>query len=313
MLVHVRPERMFDADYAAPLALALETAAGDGHERRVRGGDRLQVLDHGYVELIDFLGKDEDFVRAARMSTGKGFLGWDPSPENPRGDATLLEFLWRKRHSTPFEFGNLVFEVKAPIVVIWEWVRHRTLGFNVESGRYGQLADEHYVPPPERVRFQSVENKQGSGEVVPADLAELFRMGLVEQQEEVYEFYDLLANGHGISLELARLNCPFSRYSKFRVTGNVRNWFAFLLLRDHPAAQKEIQEFARAVGAFLQALFPRTYGLWEEFDKYGASLGRTELTVLRRLAQGLEGVAEEYAREEGLSGRRLREFLALLK
>jgi len=34
------------------------------------------VLDHGYLRIIESWGSDEAIVEAARMSTGKGFLGW---------------------------------------------------------------------------------------------------------------------------------------------------------------------------------------------------------------------------------------------
>ncbi len=35
-----------------------------------------KILDHGYLKLIDSMGTDETIVESARMSTGKGFLGW---------------------------------------------------------------------------------------------------------------------------------------------------------------------------------------------------------------------------------------------
>ncbi len=35
------------------------------------------VLDHGYISLVESWGSDERIVEAARMSTGKGFLGWE--------------------------------------------------------------------------------------------------------------------------------------------------------------------------------------------------------------------------------------------
>lgn len=37
---------------------------------------KIQVLDHGYVELVESWGSDERIIEAARMSTGKGFQGW---------------------------------------------------------------------------------------------------------------------------------------------------------------------------------------------------------------------------------------------
>lgn len=36
----------------------------------------MQILDHGYLQFIETWGSDERIVEAARMSTGKGFLGW---------------------------------------------------------------------------------------------------------------------------------------------------------------------------------------------------------------------------------------------
>lgn len=105
------------------------------------------VLDHGYVKLIDDWGSDERIVEAARMSTGKGFLGWGPLHDeecttryptamgytgNPcncdpkPGDEKLLKYLWENRHATPFEMAGMTIEVQAPIFVFREWHRHRT-------------------------------------------------------------------------------------------------------------------------------------------------------------------------------------------
>jgi hypothetical protein len=34
---------------------------------------RIELLDHGYVEVDETWGSDERFIEAARMSTAKGF------------------------------------------------------------------------------------------------------------------------------------------------------------------------------------------------------------------------------------------------
>ena len=84
---------------------------------------RTEVLDHGYVELVESWGSDERIVEAARMSTGKGFLGWGPKEDGSAGDEKLLKFLWENKHATPFEMGGMVIEVQAPIFVFREWHR----------------------------------------------------------------------------------------------------------------------------------------------------------------------------------------------
>jgi len=86
--------------------------------------DEIKILDHGYLKVIEWWGSDERIVEAARMSTGKGFLGW--GDESTPGDEKLLRFLWEHKHATPFEMAGLTIEVQAPIFVFREWHRHRT-------------------------------------------------------------------------------------------------------------------------------------------------------------------------------------------
>lgn len=117
--------------------------------------EKIAVLDHGYVALVETWGSDERIVEAARMSTGKGFQGWggnwqclglhrhQPSDryqtvagsgceycgaaiEIKQGDEKLLKYLMDNRHETPFEMAGMIVEVQAPIMVFREWHRHRT-------------------------------------------------------------------------------------------------------------------------------------------------------------------------------------------
>ena len=89
---------------------------------------KIDVLDHGYVQLIETWGDgvdgDEDYevgiIEAARQSTQASFRGWDE-------DAKLLRFLHKNNHSTPFEFAGMVIEVQAPIFVF------RGLSFGLET------------------------------------------------------------------------------------------------------------------------------------------------------------------------------------
>src|ERR1700677_1308753 len=152
-------------------------------------GEKVQVLDHGYIVLVESWGSDERIIEAARMSTGKGFLGWGPKEgacskcgvteseakraavESGRarsfcgedglgtdhdwkrepGDEKLLRYLWENKHATPFEMAGMTIEVQAPIFVFREWHRHRTQSYNEMSSRYVPLPDVNYVPSVERL------------------------------------------------------------------------------------------------------------------------------------------------------------------
>lgn len=247
---------------------------------------KIEVLDHGYVDFVETWGHGQyahsreypgghmvterdmeaGIIEAARQSTQGSFRGWDQ-------DLKLLRHLFRNRpqHATPFEFAGLVVEVQAPIFVFREWHRHRTQSFNEMSARYAPLPDLYYTPDArgiaERMALAaSSKNKQAQATVGATDLtliAELF----VEQLKGSYayseaEYQQYLA--WGIPKELARLVMPVGHYSRMRACVNLRNWLAFISLRDEEGVQWETREYAKAAGQIIADIFPHTWALYEE-------------------------------------------------
>lgn len=252
--------------------------------------DTLHYFDHGYLKLIETWGSDERIIESARMSTNKGFQGWDPfcpscgfskecgehdggcaDADNPNvpwvgGDMKLLRYLWKKKHHTPFEMAGVTFEVQAPIFVFREWHRHRVpFGYNELSGRYSQIPDLNYLPTKERLLTASEEARKGnkqSGTVAGAPpLTVVDAAWFREEVRELYfaqqKLYEEALN-RGVTKELARIILPLGRYSRMRATGNLRGWLAFLALRNAPDAQREIRTYAEGVEFFLKQKFPRT-------------------------------------------------------
>lgn len=84
--------------------------------------EKIDVLDHGFVRLVDSMGSDLSIVRAARVSYDAAWR----AGENEKSDEKLINYLWKHKHSTPFESVTFTFEVKAPIFVFRQWHRHRT-------------------------------------------------------------------------------------------------------------------------------------------------------------------------------------------
>ncbi len=255
---------------------------------------RLGVLDHGYVELVEHWGSDERIIEAARMSTGKGFQGWEvlfcrvcgykhdfkaiycdgcggDHLEVVTGDEKLLKFLYENQHMTPFEMGGLVIEVQAPIFVFREWHRHRTQSYNEMSARYAPLPDVNYVPTVERLMMNVGGTNKQAGTVAGSETlnrfsAATFRVDLQEKYDAAEKSYQE-ALRDGVPKELARIGLPVGRYSRMRASANLRNWLGFLTLRQAPGAQWEIRQYADAVGALVAELFPRTWALFSEGSK----------------------------------------------
>lgn len=252
----------------------------------------VKLLDFGYIKLIETWGSDERIIEAARMSTDAGFRGWGPKPcdvpgcegngtfygedmqlECPKckgsghipGDEKLLRYLWEHKHHTPFEMAGAIFEIQAPIFVFREWQRHRTQSYNELSARYTPIPDCNYAPTLERI-YANVASKnkqaQGLGSTDPRRIQRWLDKlpGIYKTVQDFYqEGLDI-----GIPKELARLVIPVGRYSRMRASANLRNWLAFLTLRNDPAAQWEIQVYAAALQNILKEHFPRTLELFEE-------------------------------------------------
>lgn len=249
--------------------------------------NRIPVLDHGYLAYVEHWGSDERIVEAARMSTNKGFLGWDPGPcpdctgltVSDRlacqtcngkgvlaGDMKLLRYLYDNQHSTPFEMAGLVIEVQAPIMVFREWHRHRTQSYNEMSARYVPLPDVNYLPTAERCLIVGGTNRQANATAGADELTHEAVLAWLEELADVYAHAERVYRSglqRGIPKELARLPVPVGRYSRMRAQANLRNWLAFLTLRTDSRAQWEIRMFANVVAEILRQHFPRTMELFD--------------------------------------------------
>lgn len=248
------------------------------------------VLDHGYIELIESWGSDERIIESARMSTFKSFRTWgdaehirqcpnfgDKLPRYPlkcemcnafAGDETLLEYLYKNDHLTPFEMAGATFEIQAPIFVFREWQRHRTQSYNELSARYTPLPYLDYHPTLERCLNSSKKNKQAGSvaESQPEEIEEW--LAELERMYALIEGHYRSGLAHGVPKEIARTILPAGRYSRMRASANLRNWMQFLTLRMDESAQWEIRQYANVVAETLEVAFPRSMKLFTE--KLGA-------------------------------------------
>ena len=197
-----------------------------------------QVLDHGSVELIDYMGNDYRILQAARVSTGADAIKGDVK------DRALIRYLYMNQHSSPFEQVVFTWKLKTPLFIANQWVRHRTGKFNFASARYQKLPTIDYKP--DEFRIQDTKNKQNSFTgFTPEQNAQLISMyqDLLDHSNEVYDYM----TEQGVAREQARGIMPMARYTEFFFTIDLRNLFHFLELRLHEHAQYEIRVFAESI------------------------------------------------------------------
>lgn len=261
----------------------------------------IKLLDHGYIKYICHMGSDTAIVEAARMSTGGTTKG-------DEADRKLLDFLFRHDHSSPFEMGEIVFEVQMPIFVFRQWDRHRSqelieteilavsttdnssrmfVSKNEFSGRYSEMPILSYIPAEEHLGKQGKINKQGTeGDLTPEIKTEILKL-LKSEQEDVHGHYESYLE-YGLARETARINLGLSQYTKLRIKANVLNWCKFLDKRLRKNAQYEIRVYAEAIAKILQDLFPWTWAAFEEHTYNAVKFSASEMKLLRDLLNGID-------------------------
>jgi thymidylate synthase (FAD) len=237
---------------------------------------KFQVLDDGFVCLVDCMGDDAAVVQAARVSYGEG-------TKRVQDDRSLIRYLLRHRHTTPFEMAELKFLVRVPMDCWRQWIRHRTASVNEYSTRYSIAIDSAQTTPPEGWRTQAVQNRQGSGAPLPTDIG-------TKLSEDEHHFHVAARNLYqsrleaGVAREQARKDLPLSTYTEAYWKIDLHNLLHFLALRMDSHAQQEIREYSTAIGQnIVKALFPM---VWEAFSDYrlgGLHLSRLETEVMQRL------------------------------
>ena len=263
----------------------------------------IEVLDHGFIRVIDYMGDDSSIVQSARVSYGKG-------TKKISNDKGLIKYLMRHRHSTPFEMCEIKFHIKLPIFIARQWIRHRTANVNEYSARYSILDKEFYIPSAENLAAQSAINNQGRGDALTDDEASNVIQILKKDAEQTYSNYETLLNESsegniidesksGIARELARMNLTLNTYTQWYWKIDLNNLLHFLALRADDHAQYEIRVYADAMLDIVKKWVPLTYEAFEDYRIGGTELSAKEVNLMRKLLKG-EKVSFE---EEGLSKR----------
>lgn len=262
------------------------------------------VLDHGFIRVIDYMGDDAAICQAARVSYGKG-------TKSVQNDEGLIRYLMRHWHSTPFEMCEIKLHVKLPVFVARQWIRHRTANVNEYSARYSILDREFYIPAPEHLAAQSVINNQGRGEALTGEEAARVLAYLKDDAARCYDHYaEMISDDgqQGLARELARMNLPANIYTQWYWKVDLHNLFHFLRLRADSHAQYEIRVYADEICKVVADWVPAAYGAFEDYRMGGATLSGKAIDCVRRMLKG-EEVTQETS---GMSKGEWREFMGVI-
>ena len=253
----------------------------------------------GFVMLLDALGSDAAIARAARVSYGAG-------TRSPSDDRTLIRYLMRHRHTTPFEMCEFIFGVRVPMDCWRQWIRHRTASVNEVSSRYSVVPDAMATTVEWRAQ-STTNNKQGSDGLVKKwpDEAGLRqhawqRYGVTEPgqylserekelQRHAREVYEERLQ-FGVAREQARKDLPLSTYTEAYWKMDFHNLLHFLELRLHPHAQQEIREYAKAILQLIEPIVPVAVEAFRDYRLNAITLTAADIEAIRMLNSGVGGV-----------------------
>lgn len=255
-------------------------------------GIPFNVLDEGFVRVVDYMGSDTSIVQAARVSYGKG-------TKKLREDEGLIRYLIRHHHTTPLEMCEIKLHVRVPMDCWRQWIRHRTANVNEYSTRYSLAIDVTQKTKPDEWRLQAVSNRQGSEGFLEVDRGRLFTARETDLQDLARQIYNERIQA-GIAREQARKDLPLSTYTEAYWKVDLHNLFHFLALRMEKNAQFEIRSYATTIGNEIVSKWcPLAWEAFKDYQLGSLELSRQEIELIIRLQGGDKEGAISLAREFG--------------
>lgn len=261
------------------------------------------ILDHGQVVLLDVFGSDARIAESARVSYGKG-------TKKTSNDNSLIRYLMRHRHTSPFEMCEVLFYLKVPIFVARQLVRHRTANINEVSGRYSELPEETYLPEETQLGPQSAINNQGRAAAEMSIQTKRGQLELERAHHDAFASYDRLLTVHHVSKEISRIVLPLSAYTEMYWKCDLHNFFHFCKLRMDNHAQYEIRVMATAMFDAVTPFFPLATDAFRDYILYAKTFSAIEQQVLRMMMAQVPIPTIEHAKSIGLNTREYNEFTA---
>jgi len=228
---------------------------------------KIDVLDRGHVQLVDYMGSDLTVVNAARVSFNKE-SDWDSEP-NWNGDRKrvlsekdkkLIGYLAKHKHWTPFAHPQITLRIKAPIFVRTQLFKHK-VGFveNEVSRRYVTCDPEFYMPKWRTAPTNGA--KQGSTDFVAdeRDIRDMEIMAGKTHLEGLAAYQKLL--DMGVAPEQARGVLPQNTYTEWWWTGSLSAYARVYAQRIDAHAQWEVQQYAAAINNLIEPLFPVSWAV----------------------------------------------------
>lgn len=241
-----------------------------GYEEEVLDGSRtiinhpIRKLKEKDKRLIEYLARGmtaDDFDNFLESFTPASLTSVIKRAEEESRDVVgfseydiLTNLLWQWRntptHDTPFNHTFISFEVKAPIFVRAQLVKHEYLIMSEFSRRY--ITDDIEFYEPDYWRKAAPNKKQGSLEEEIDNPA----FNPYHLNGKIKHAYLTAVQDYGVAPEQARMVLPQSTMTEWTWSGTLGAFAKMCQLRLHPEAQYEARLVAQEVYKYLKEQWP---------------------------------------------------------
>lgn len=202
-----------------------------------------------------------NIVEIARVSSSR-----QDKSEAPEG---LINYLINNKHWSPFQHSYLTFEVETSKAIGIQLLRHLSFTFQEFSQRYAEVSEIEEID----FRLKADKNRQSSTDSFglifqngeqnfTINLRKNTTLGLADWLTDVADYLEigLALYKRGIALgaakESARMILPMATKTTLYMTGSVRSWIHFLMIRDDAHAQLEAQIIAKEIKSIFVKELP---------------------------------------------------------
>jgi thymidylate synthase (FAD) len=253
---------------------------------------KCNVLDDGFVILVDSMGSDSSIVQAARVSYGEG-------TKKTSEDRHLIRYMMRNHHTSPFEMCEVKLHVRVPMDCWRQWIRHRTASVNEYSTRYSIAIDSMMNTDADKWRMQDAGNRQGSKGFINSDIGSKLSQVEYDLHLKCREVYEERIN-LGVAREQARKDLPLSTYTEAYWKIDLHNLLHFLELRMEQHAQFEIRQYANVIGYnIVGRLFPLTWEAFLDYRLNAITLSDLEIGFISMISAGKGEEVLSHLQENG--------------
>lgn len=200
---------------------------------------------------------EELVAYAARVSNPQNQMNSETAPR-------LLKYLMKNQHWSPFEMVSLTLEINTTRDIARQILRHRSFAFQEFSQRYASAESLGFET--REARMQDSKNRQASHSTDDRELQDMWQekqLELLRKTRDVYTW----ALSNGIAKEQARAVLPEGNtQSRLYMSGTLRSWLHYCLLRTEQGTQKEHREIAEKCFEIVKQEFPSIAELFTNKD-----------------------------------------------